>query len=105
VGALWARVTVDANGRVAPHLEILTRQIKEIGIQGVRPLRAEEIAVVKSYDAVEAQLYKLSREAARGNIDAPAIQRYFSLWCETSGTVAEQIRPYHKEFFHWLGCG
>ena len=104
VGAPWARVTVDATGRASPRLGILTRKVKEIGIQGVRPLRTDEIPVAKSYDAVEAELYKLSRQTSLANIDTSAIKRYFRHWCDTNGTMAEQIRPLHKAFFDWVGC-
>jgi hypothetical protein len=102
--APWGRVKVDVTGRTAPSLEILTKQIEKIGPQGVRPLMAEEVAVFKTEDAVEEELFKLSRQTGFGRTENPAIKRYYRLWCETNGTVVEQIRTRHQPFFKWVGC-
>jgi hypothetical protein len=104
IAAPWGRVKVDVTGRAAPSLEILNKQIEEIGPQGVRPLMAEEIAVLDTEDAVEKQLWELSRRTGLGGTADDSVKRYYRLWCQTNGTVAEKIRARHKQFFDWLGC-
>ncbi len=104
VAAPWARVNVDATGKSAPKLEILRKGIKEVGIQGVRPLTQDQITVLKIQPEFEAQMSRLSRDTALPPAATEALKSYFTLWCVTNGTIAEQLRPLHKDFFNWVGC-
>ena len=104
VAAPWGRVKVDATGKQAPQMEILRKQLKEAGRQGVRPLKQEEIDIYKGKDAVEAQVSLLSRATSLKDVDAAALQRYYCQWLKDNGTVADEIRPFQIEFFKWLAC-
>jgi hypothetical protein len=104
VAAPWLRVKVDAIGKSAPQLEILTKKIKEIGIQGVRPLEAEELGVLKQAKQVEEQVYKLTQATSLRSVDSVTVKQHYQLWCSTQGAIAEQLRPQHKKFFDWVGC-
>ena len=104
VAAPWARVRVDATGKSAPKLEILRKDIKGVGIQGVRPLTQDQITVLKTGSECEAQMFKLSQGTSLPIADTEALRSCFTLWCATHGTVVEQLRPLHKDFFNWIGC-
>lgn len=103
VAAPWAQVKVDV-ARGAPELEILSKGIKEIGIQGVRPLREEEIKIFNQRAAVEEQIQTLSRKTSLHAIDAKRLKEFFQLWCSTNGVIAEELRRKHPQFFEWVGC-
>lgn len=104
VGAPWAKVTVDVKGDSPPQLEILRDDIKEVGIQGVRPLATDEIAALKQRPEAEARVMELSKETSLPPGPSESMRSYYSLWCATNGTIAGQLRPHHKDFFTWVGC-
>ncbi len=54
MGAPWARVEVDVEGSFSPGFKLLSDKIKEIGIQGIRPLSEEESAIFEKGDSAEA---------------------------------------------------
>jgi len=103
LGPVWARVKVDAHGKSAPQLEILAKEIKEVGIVGVRPLKKEEIAVYKAEESVVAQVFEASRKTGTKAMQAPLIRQYYCAWSKDTG-VGDAIQQYHPEFFRWLGC-
>ncbi len=103
VAAPWARVVMDATGRQNPGLEILTPQLQELGIQGVRPLTKEEISIWDSRDAVEQEIYGLSRSVTRPD-GAGRLKEFYCLFLKTHGAVGKAVRSRHREFFDWLGC-
>ena len=103
LGPLWARIKVDATSRSGPQLEILTREIKEVGQLGVRPLTKEEIDIYNSADSVTAELYDNLQRADLKGLNAPLIRRYYCAWARDTG-MGRAIRTYHPEFFEWLGC-
>jgi hypothetical protein len=102
VAVPWARITVD--GESTPRLEILEKEIKQVGIQGVRPLRKEEIEIFAQRAAVEEQIRKLATKTFLAGIDPQPLREFFQFWCSTHGVVAEQLRPRHPQFFAWVGC-
>jgi len=104
IAAPWARVKVDATGQAAPQLEMLTKGIKEVGIQGVRPLRDEEIKTLDQQAAVEEQIQTISKKTSLRGIDAKPLKQFFQLWCSTNGVIVEQLRSKHPQFFDWVGC-
>lgn len=103
LGPLWARVKVDATSRAVPQLEILTREIKEVGTIGVRPLTKEEIDICNAADSVTAELYDTLQRADLRRLNAPPIRQYYCAWGRDTG-MGRAIRTYHPEFFKWLGC-
>jgi hypothetical protein len=104
IAAPWARVKVDATGQAASQLEMLTKGIKEVGIQGVRPLRDEEIKTLDQQAAVEEQIQTISKKTSLRGIDAKPLKQFFQLWCSTNGVIVEQLRSKHPQFFDWVGC-
>ncbi len=54
VAAPWACIEVDLKGNFPPKFKLLSNKIKEIGIQGVRPLNEEELAIYEKGDSGEA---------------------------------------------------
>ena len=80
--APWARIESSSSGQ---KLVILSKKLKNIGIQGVRPLTDEE-----------------SKIAAK---QSGGIQKdYYCLWIKNNGVIAEKIKPSHESFFRWLEC-
>lgn len=79
IAAPWARVTVERNN--PPKAELLTKAVKELGIQGVRPLKKGETEILKT--------------DSKG---------FYCLWAGTNGVIAAELRKIHPEFFEWLGC-
>jgi hypothetical protein len=102
VAAPWARITSE--GESTPRLEILEQEIKQIGVQGVRPLRKEEIKMFDQRAAIEEQIQTLSMKTSLHATDAKRLKEFFQLWCSTHGVIAEQLQPKHPEFFDWVGC-
>ncbi len=103
LGPLWARVSLDATSRSVPQLEILTREIKEVGTIGVRPLMKEEINIYNSADAVAAELRKAVQSADLRGLNAPLIRQYYCAWGRDTG-MGKAIQTYHPAFFKWLSC-
>ena len=102
VAAPWGRIIWD--GKSVPRLEILEKEIKQIGTQGVRPLRKEEIKMFDQRAAVEEQIRNLASRTSLAGIDSKPLRQFFQFWCSTNGVIAEQLRPQHPEFFDWVGC-
>jgi hypothetical protein len=101
--APWARIRVLAG---APKLDDLG-ELQRIGIQGVRPLSADEIAIVRSGDEAAAALARIASARTLPNDaseDASLVRRYFCLWRRTNGVIATALAPAHAGFFAWLGC-
>jgi hypothetical protein len=78
--APWAKVTADPAQKTPPKLEVLMKEAKEIGIQGVRPLNKEEIG------------------AARDPKDS------FCFWVRNNGVIAGELKKLHRQFFDSLEC-
>lgn len=56
IAAPWARIVVDPAEKNDLTIEFLSKEINKIGIQGMRPLKAEEMQVYKNADRVEEAL-------------------------------------------------
>jgi hypothetical protein len=102
VAAPWARIT--SGGQSAPRLEILKKEIKQIGIEGVRPLRQEEIKIFDQRATVDGEIRNLASKTSLAGIDPKRVRQFFQFWCSTHGVIAEQLRPRHPQFFAWVGC-
>jgi hypothetical protein len=103
IAAPWARVEVDLKKSTDPKLEILSTKIKEIGMQGVRPLSEEEAAVYKLGETAEAYLGSLTHLPDARDRKVFDLRKYYCAWCRDSG-VTEEISPLHEGFIKWLGC-
>ena len=81
-------------------ITLLADSIAEIGIQGVRPLNADEARISAHYETVFNQL-----EQAVLTSDAcipPETRAYFNLLKNTTGLMYEKIRNRHLQFFEFI---
>ena len=78
---------------------ILTRTLTPLGIQGVRPMRAEEIALAER-DAEVASLLAGPLDAA----GAALIRAFHCGWAARQGVIARDVLARHPDFAAWLGC-
>jgi hypothetical protein len=104
IAAPWGRVLWDATGKKPPRIEVLGKVLKEAGVQGVRPLLQQEIAVYQTAKVAEAKLLLLSRTSSLKSDAAPTIRRYYCRWSKDNGVAVGQIQPLHPGFFNWLDC-
>ena len=92
VAAPWAIVEREVT--------VLDRTLTPLGIQGVRPLRAEEIALAER-DAEVAALLAGPPDAA----GAALVRAFHCGWAGRQGVIARDILARHPDFAAWLGCG
>jgi len=104
VAAPWARVEVDPRGMGGPKFRPLSEKLREIGIQGVRPLAQEEAVIFQKEAAAEAYLATLTSLTDQNEKDVHMLRQYFCTWCQFNGHVVREIRLAHEQFFRWLGC-
>ena len=98
VAAPWAVVETrpDAPARLIP----LTPNLVPLGIQGVRPMSGEELALAGREPEVDALL-----TAPPDAAGAALIRAFHCGWARRQSAVAAAILPRHPAFAAWLGCG
>jgi hypothetical protein len=104
VAAPWGRVIVIPKTETPPRFEPISQRIREIGIQGVRPLTSGERAVYEQAASAESALARLTAVPDEEAKDTLLVRGYYCAWIGHNGTVANELRPYHPGFFEWLGC-
>ena len=104
VAAPWGRVEVDPRGSGEPKFRRLSEKLREIGIQGVRPLTPEEMAIFQKEASAEAYLATVTSLTDTNEKDLRMLRDYFCMWCQFNGHIVREIRPAHEKFFRWLGC-
>jgi len=104
VAAPWACVEVDLKRKLSPKFKLLSNRIREIGIEGVRPLFREELAIFAKKEAAETFLGNLKSLPDEKEKSVSELRRYYCTWLKLKGEIVEEIRPFHKEFFKWLRC-
>ena len=104
VAAPWGRVEMDPRGPGGAKFTRLSEKLREIGIQGVRPLTQEEVAIFKKKTAAQAYLATLTSLTDENEEAVRMLQQYFCKWCQFNGGIVAEIRSAHKQFFLWLGC-
>ena len=104
VAASWGRVEVDPRASGGPKFMRLSEKLRELGIQGVRPLTQEETAIFQKEAVAEAYLATLTSLTDKNEKDVRMLRQYFCTWCQFNGHIVREIRPAHEEFFLWLGC-
>jgi hypothetical protein len=102
--APWGRVQVDPRGTGGPKFKPLSKNLKEIGIQGVKPLTKEEAAFFEKGAAAEAYLATLTSLPDENEKDVLMLRQYYCPWCRFNELFVREIRPAHEQFFRWLGC-
>ncbi len=103
IGAPWARVELDIKGKKPPGFKSLSSKLKELGIQGVRPLNQEETAIFEKEVSVEAFLGSLASLPDEKEKSVSELRKYYCCWLKLNGAIAQEINPFHPEFFEWLG--
>lgn len=97
VAAPWARSTESADGTVT--MELLRPQVDRIGIQGVRPMRADELSLARREEEVAVLLTRPLDPAGES-----LVRRFTCDWLKRQGTAAAEILPRHEGFVRWLAC-
>ena len=97
VAAPWAKSTVDATGRVG--VERLSPRLRPLGVQGVRPLRSEEIVLIDREQEVARLLLAGGAAATNG-----LVRDFTCGWIGRQGVAAAAIMPLHPGFTRWLAC-
>jgi hypothetical protein len=103
LAAPWGRVEVGMKKKTPLKFSLLSYKIKEIGIQGVRPLNEDELAIYRRRDFAEAYLADLTALPDGNEKAVQELKAYYCLWRSNNG-IAEEIRPYYEQFFQWLEC-
>jgi hypothetical protein len=97
VAGPWARGTLQPGH--ALQIEILRRSLEPLGIQGVRPMQANEMKLAQRQAQIEALLWApASAEHSR------LIRAFYCNWYGRQGVMAAAIEPRHSAFFRWLQC-
>ncbi|QRN93534.1 hypothetical protein JRI60_30670 [Archangium violaceum] len=96
VGPTWARITYSAQDKKA-ELTLLDVRLESRGVQGVRPLRQEELEILKSKPL----------DFLLGSRTAAADQKLKSYYClqRSLGNIPSEAVTAHAAFFKWLDCG
>jgi len=104
VSAPWGRIETQKKGNIPPSFLRISREIREIGIQGVRPLSQEEVLVYEKKDVAEKYLGTLTALPDDTQKDVGVLREYYCAWCRNNGVISDKIRAQHIPFFVWLGC-
>jgi len=104
VAAPWCRVIVSSSGASPPILERLSPRLREIGIQGFRPITAEEKAIYDQAGSVERFLSGLTSIPEESAAETQLLRTYYCTWAGHNGTIVPEIRAFHEGFFRWLAC-
>jgi len=82
----------------------LSESIREIGIQGVRPMTKEEMAVYEKCSAAESFLESLAGLPDEDDPVMRPLRDYYLTWCGHNGVIRQEIAYRHEPFFRWVGC-
>jgi hypothetical protein len=85
-------------GTPLANLVALSTQLNAIGIQGIRPLHAEEKEIFKSQSEIEEMM--LRRDA--DDLDVSGVRNFYRLWIQTNGVIVQELRSSHDDFFRWI---
>jgi len=89
-------VPTDHQGK----LNRIGERVESAGIQGVRPLRPDEVGIFKNADSVQTAAQAL--KAMPASAQSTEIKAYYQLWMQTNGVIAGQVEKFHAAFFAWL---
>jgi hypothetical protein len=101
----WCRVTVTPSRSTQPTGERLSHPLREIGVQGVTPISAEEKDIYDQGESVEGLLATLKAAPGESTAEARQLRAYYCPWTGHNGTVVPaEIRRFHESSFRWLAC-
>ncbi|NWJ48404.1 MAG: hypothetical protein HXX08_21315 [Chloroflexi bacterium] len=95
----WAKLEYHP-GRSEPEVVVLSNKLEQAAIQGVRPLKPDEVEIYQQYAAITEKI--LANEPAIVASLPNLIRNYYRLWRNCNGVIAYQVKPYHSDFFKWL---
>jgi hypothetical protein len=104
IAAPWGLIRTTGAAGSAPEFVRISENIREIGIQGVRPVSSGEALIFLNQEAAETFLETLAVLPGESQAGARLIREYYCLWCGHNGVIAEELRTLHGQFFSWLGC-
>ena len=104
VSAPWGRAEVEIGRRTSLKFKPLASKIKTIGIQGVRPISKDELAIYEGKESAETYLGTLTTLPDENEQGVIELKKYYCTWCTHNGVIVEEIRRHHQQFFQWLGC-
>ncbi|WP_225413964.1 hypothetical protein [Stigmatella hybrida] len=96
VGPTWARITWSTHGQKLELIRLDTR-LTSHGVQGVRPLRKEELEILR-VKPLEVLL------GPRTKAEDQQLKSYYCLQ-RSVGNIPPEAVTAHAAFFEWLGCG
>ena len=97
MAAPWARLIMHAEGMQG--VERLSPRLQSLGLQGVRPLGAAELALVGREQEAAERLLAGGPQATDG-----LVRDVTCGWIGRQGVVAAAITPLHPGFVRWLAC-
>jgi len=103
VGAPWGRLECSGGDRRRPRFVRMAGSIREIGIQGVRPVTKEEMAIYEKSGIAESGLRALVGMPYESDPGTPPLRNYYRAWCGHNGVIVSEIASLHEPFFRWTG--
>jgi hypothetical protein len=97
----WAQVEMSGD-RATALITPLSAQLDPFAIQGVAPLEAETLAVLKQEDQVSTYALRLKNLPDPNTSEITAMRAFYQTWLNYNGTIAGEIKPNHTAFFKWL---
>ena len=96
----WARLRKPSAPGIQPVVEFLEDELHQIGIQGFRPLNADELTIFEQVSQVENSFNQL----LNGDSDKEyqALKIFYKTWLGLNGVIGEEIAKPHADFFRWL---
>jgi len=104
VAAPWGRIEYSGGEEGLPRFVRLLETVREIGIQGVRPLSGKELAVYENGAMAESVLESLERLPGENDPGTSALREYYRTWNGNNGVIGKELFRLHEMFFRWAGC-
>ena len=98
----WARITYDNGARTLSLSTIGDRLVDSTQIQGVRPLGAEQLALLKREP--EFRTWVLTHpQWPQWNAELRQLQQFYVTWTANNGVLTSMIAPRHDDFIKkWI---
>ena len=104
VAAPWGHLECSGGDRRQPRFVRMAGTIREIGIQGVRPITKEEMAIYEKGGMAESCLQALAGLPDESDPGASLLRNYYRTWCGHNGVIVGEIVSLYEPFFRWAGC-
>jgi hypothetical protein len=99
----WAQVEMSGDSATAV-ITPLSIKLEPFAIQGVTPLEAETLAVLKQEDQVSTYAMRLKELPDPNTDEITAMRAFYQTWLNYNGTIASDINLHHIAFFNWLAA-